>query len=382
VYRDVQTYLQERMREVLSSGGHSALVVRLYGGNLERLRDEAALLARDIEHISGVAHARPEAQVLVPQIEIAPDLARCAALGIDPAAVRTRVSTLLNGERVGQIVSGQQPVDVVVWANERARDDLTTLADLALQLDERTLVRLGDIASIRVAPMQNAIVHDSSSRKMDVSVDISPNADLGRVSSEVQRRVREFKLAEGHHVRLLGEAQARAAAQTELGFAAAAALLGVALVLYADFRSLRLAGLVLTSLPLALIGGVLSVGWTGNTVSLGTLIGFVTVLGITARNGIMLISHYRQLEEREGAAFGLELVLRGAAERLVPIAMTACATGLALLPLVVRGNLPGHEIEQPMAVVILGGLVSSTILNLFVMPAAYLRFGRRDRTVF
>ncbi|MCC6876882.1 MAG: efflux RND transporter permease subunit [Sandaracinaceae bacterium] len=151
---------------------------------------------------------------------------------------------------------------------------------------------------------------------------------------------------------------------------------GPAHVLLADFRSPRLATLVFASLPFALVGGIVVTALGGGIVSLGTLIGLVTVLGIASRNGILLVSHYRHLEEQEGMRFGVELILRGTRERLAPILMTALATGLALVPLVVRGNAAGHEIEHPMAVVILGGLASSTLLNLIVMPVLYLLFGR------
>jgi Cu/Ag efflux pump CusA len=151
------------------------------------------------------------------------------------------------------------------------------------------------------------------------------------------------------------------------------------LILHADFGSIRTATLVFASLPFALIGGVVAVWLTGGVLSLGSLVGFVTVLGIAARNGIMLVSHYRHLEREERMSFGRELVLRGAEERLAPIVMTALVTALALLPLVIWGDRPGHEIEHPMAIVILGGLASSTALNLFLMPALYLRYGRTSR---
>jgi len=153
-------------------------------------------------------------------------------------------------------------------------------------------------------------------------------------------------------------------------------LVGVFLILHADFGSVRTASIVFGTLPFALVGAVAAVLITGGVLSLGSLVGFVTVLGIAARNGIMMVSHFRHLEREEGVPFGRELVLRGAAERLAPIMMTALVTALALLPLVVSGDRPGHEIEHPMAIVILGGLASSTLLNLFLVPALYLRYGR------
>ena len=154
----------------------------------------------------------------------------------------------------------------------------------------------------------------------------------------------------------------------------------ILLIIHADFRTVRLSALVFLTLPFALIGGVFGAVLGGGVLTLGSLVGFVTVLGIAARNGIMLVSHYRHLEEEEGEPFGLDLVVRGSLERLAPILMTALATGLALVPLAVAGNKPGHEIEHPMAVVILGGLVTSTVLNLFLMPSLYLAFGHSRRT--
>jgi Cu/Ag efflux pump CusA len=367
VYRDVQTYLQERMREVLS-GGSGAIMVRLYGPDLEELQRQGTALAELIGTVEGVDHASPGAQVLVPQIEVVPRLDRCAALGVDPGLVRAATTTLVQGESFGTVVRGQEPIDVVVWSPPRVRHDVDALRDLSIHLDKSREVRLGDIADVRVGSMRNAIAHQAGSRKLDVTVEVDPAADLGSVSAAVEALVSSHQLPEGYHVETLGEHRARTEARRTLLVAGALALFGVYLILLADFRSFRMAGLVMVSLPLSLIGGVLLVAVTGGVVSLGTLVGLVTVLGIAARNGILLISHYRHLEEEEGMAFGPELILRGASERLAPISMTALSTGLALVPLAIAGNTAGHEIEHPMAIVILGGLVSSTLLNLFAMP--------------
>ena len=180
----------------------------------------------------------------------------------------------------------------------------------------------------------------------------------------------------GYHPEVLGEYAARAASQQRLLALGAVSLVCILLVLYVDFESLRMVALVALTIPFALIGGVASVFLTGGVLSLGSLVGFVTVLGIAARNGIMLISHYRHLEQQEQVPFGRELVIRGAEERLSPILMTALVTSLALVPIVLGGDRSGHEIEHPMAVVIIGGLVTSTVLNLFLLPSIYLRYGR------
>jgi Cu/Ag efflux pump CusA len=221
------------------------------------------------------------------------------------------------------------------------------------------------------------IQREGASRRIDVSCDVK-GRDLGSVAREIEAKVKALSFEREYHPEFLGEYAARQQSRNRLLALAALSLLGIGLLLHADFRSPRLVALVLVSLPFALVGGVIATLLTGGTLSLGSLVGFVTVLGIAARNGIMLVSHYRHLESEEGQPFGRELVVRGSEERLAPILMTALATGLALLPIVVGGNRPGHEIEHPMAVVILGGLVTSTLLNLFLMPALYLRYGSRE----
>jgi CzcA family heavy metal efflux pump len=354
VFRDVQTYLQERMREVLS-GGAGAIVVRLRGDDLTALRTAGATLAHSLEDVPGIAHARPEAQVLVPQAQVRVDPDRCAAIGVEPGIVRARASTLLAGETAGQIVRGLQPVDVAVWSHAAGRGDGAALRDLAISVDGRMLTRLGDVADVTIVPVPNTIAHDATARKLDVYIDLEPGADLAQVSTAVTN-IATQQLPKGHHVEVLGEGAARKNAQDKLLGAALLSLAGIFFVLLADFRSGRLALMVFGTLPFAWVGGV-GAAALGGVVSLGTLIGLVAVIGIAARNGIMLVSHFRHLELEEGMCFGTELVVRGACERLVPILMTALPTGLALVPVVIEGHTAGHEIEHPMAAVILGGLV-------------------------
>jgi len=200
------------------------------------------------------------------------------------------------------------------------------------------------------------------------------------VAREVESRVKAMGFDAGYHPEFIGEYAERQAASRQLLLLSLLAVVGIWLILHADFKSAKLSFLVFISIPFALVGGVAAAFLSGGVLSLGSLVGFVTVLGIAARNGIMLVSHWRHLEEHEGMPFGRDLVLRGAEERLAPIIMTALATGLALMPIVLGGNLPGHEIEHPLAVVIVGGLVTSTVLNLLLMPALYLRWGGTARS--
>jgi Cu/Ag efflux pump CusA len=195
---------------------------------------------------------------------------------------------------------------------------------------------------------------------------------------QVEQILNEIEFPLEYHSELLGEYAERQAASSRILYAGMAAVLVIFFLLRVSLGSWRLAVMSFLSLPLALVGGVLAAYFTGGVLSLGSLVGFLTILGVAARNGIMLISHYQHLEEFEGEEFGMHLVLRGAKERVSPIMMTALTAGLALVPLVWAGNIPGHEIEHPMAIVILGGLITSTLVNLFVVPSLYLVFGRRD----
>jgi Cu/Ag efflux pump CusA len=235
-------------------------------------------------------------------------------------------------------------------------------------------VRLSDVADVSLQPSPNAIDREGDSRRLDVSATFE--GDLGSVVEELQNKLDGVHFKQGYHAEVLGEWAERQSAQRTLLATAVIAGAAILLLLQASFNSWRLALLSFLTLPMALVGGVMAAFLGGGVVSLGSLIGFFTVFGIAARNGILLINHFQHLEREEGMSFGHDLVVRGARERLSPILMTSLATGLALVPLVMFGERPGQEIEHPLAIVILGGLVTSTLLNLFVMPSLYLRFGK------
>ena len=220
-------------------------------------------------------------------------------------------------------------------------------------------------------PTPSQIIRVNGVRMQEVDANIS-GTDLGTAAGEVQSLLKTFKLPAGYTASLQGESVERASAQQRLEWLGLAALIVILLLLQAAFRSWRLALMLLITLPIALVGGVLAAWGVLGTITLGALVGFFTVLGIAARNGILMIAHFKHLEEEEGVPFGRDLVVRGASERLSPILMTALATALALVPLIIYGDQPGQEIEYPMAIVILGGLATSTLLNLFVLPSLYL----------
>jgi len=375
--RDVLTYLKERIKEVLTGAG-ATIVVRIYGPGLGVLREKAAEVGRTMSEIQGVTNLKVEPQVLVPQLEIRlrPDAALRS--GLTPGDVRRAATTLVKSIKVGEVYEEQKIFDVVVWGAPQVRGNIEALRQMRINLPSGGDVPLDEVAEIRIAPSPNVIQREGASRRIDVSCDVK-GRDLGSVAREIEAKVKALSFDREYHPEFLGEYAARQESRNRLLALSGLSLLGILLLLHADFRSPRLVGLVFVSLPFALVGGVIATLLTGGVLSLGSLVGFVTVLGIAARNGIMLVSHYRHLEFEEGERFGRELVIRGSEERLAPILMTALATGLALLPIVVGGNRPGHEIEHPMAVVILGGLVTSTLLNLFLMPALYLRYGARRK---
>jgi Cu/Ag efflux pump CusA len=220
------------------------------------------------------------------------------------------------------------------------------------------------------------VTRSNGSRYIDVGADVQ-GRDLGSVVNDIKQRLKGVQFSQGSHYELLGEYNERQAAQNSLFTTAIIAAVAIMLLLQLSLGSWRLAGFVFLTLPMALVGGVIGIFLGGQEVTIGALVGFFTVFGIAARNGILLINHCQHLEREEGETFGPALVVRGARERLSPILMTSLATGLALVPLLFNGDQPGHEIEHPLAIVIVGGLVTSTLLTLLVVPSLYLRFGQR-----
>jgi CzcA family heavy metal efflux pump len=374
--RDVQTYLKERIREVLT-GASEAITVRISGPDLHVLEEKAEEVRQAIAGVDGTVEEFVELHKNIPQVDVKVDLAKAQAYGIKPGDVRRAATTLMAGEEVGDIFRDGKAYDIQVWSKPEVRTSLTDIRNLPIDLPSGGHILLSDVADVSLQPTPNAIERESNTRKIDVGANVSGRA-LGAVVGDVEDALEQIQFPLGYSYDLIGELAERQAADQRLQRFALIAGIAVLLLLVMAFGSWRLGLMAFLALPMALVGGLLAAYlFSGGIISLGSLVGFFTVLGIVARNGIMLITHCQHLEREEGETFGPGLVLRAAKERLAPILMTALATGLALVPLVISGEIPGAEIEHPMAIVILGGLVTATLLNLFIIPALYLRLGRR-----
>ncbi|MET0476734.1 MAG: efflux RND transporter permease subunit, partial [Actinomycetota bacterium] len=343
--RDVQTYLRERTKETLS-GSSEAIVVRISGDDLGVLREKAEEVRRILSEIDGTVEEHVELQTDVPAIEVQVDLDKASSYGIKPGDVRRAAAVFMASEEMGDIWRGGKNTEVHVWSIPRTRNSINSVRDLLLDVPDGRRVRLAELARVRMGPTPNAVIRENGSRRIDVGANVA-GRDLGSVAREVERRVGQVDFPHGYHAEVLGEYLERQTAQHRLLVYAVAALAGILLLLQTAFRSWRLAWLAILTLPMALAGGILATAATGRMVTLGSLVGLLTVLGIAARNGILMINHFQHLERHEGERFGPGLVLRGARERLSPILMTSLATGLALVPLVIAGTIPGNEIEHP-----------------------------------
>ena len=375
--RDLLTYLRERIKEVLT-GASATVVVRIFGPDIDRLQAHAATVKKTLEGIEGATDIQLQSQVLVPQIEVQfqPDLA--APYGLAPGDVRRAVTTLVHGTKVGEFYDQQRVFGVVVRGTPEVRRTPEAIRALRIPVPGGADVPLSSVARVSLTPALSEVTREGGSRKIDVTCNVG-DRDLGSVARDIQARLSQLQLGDGYHAEVLGEYALRQASTRRLMTMSALTFIAIFLLLLVDFGSARLAGLVFITLPFALVGAIAAAFISSGVLSLGSLVGLVTVIGIAARNGIMMVSHFQHLERVEGMPFGRALVMRGAEERLAPILMTALATGLALLPIALGGDRAGQEIEHPLAVVILGGLVTSTILNLFLLPPLYLRFrGARD----
>lgn len=374
IFTDVQTYLKERSKEVLS-GTSSSIVVRLFGPDLAVLREQAEAIKNTMQSVQGIADLKVELQVLIPQIEIRLKPEAAQRYGINTNDIRKVTSTVLKGTKVGEVYKAQQRVDVVVIGSQESKLDLHAIQQLPIDSAFGPQLRIKDVADVYFVGMPNEIKREAVSRRIDIVAN-TKNRDLGSVASEVESKVSAMTFPAGYYPQFLGEHTAQKAATQKLLGLTMLMILAIVLIVYVDFKSYQHTLIFLASLPFALMGGVIGVFLSGGVVSLGSMVGFIAVLGIAARNGILLISHYRHLMMNEGYDHGRDVVKRGSQERLVPIIMTALATSLALIPIIFKGSISGYEIEYPLAVVVVSGLLTSTLLNLILLPSIFFRYGK------
>jgi CzcA family heavy metal efflux pump len=380
LFRDVENYQPARIGQVVSGAQDSDIVVRIYGYDYDILDNVAQELEAALANISGVVDIQVENPDLEPQVEIEVDLAAAELHQLKPGDVRRSTTTLLSGIRVGNLYEEQKVFDVVVWGDPDVRANMTDLENLLIDTPGGGHVRLGEVAEIRIAPSPINIKRDAVSRYIDVTANLDGRSN-GAVMADIENSYSGINLPFEYHIELLGDYAGQQAAQQQTLIFAAVAIVGIILLLQASFWSWHLALAAFITILASLSGGLLTALLAGGEISLGSLFGFLAVLAIAVRYSMVMTRHLQHLEQQEGVEFGPELVLRGAADRLRPIVMTAFAAGLAVLPMAVVGPMPGLEILHPMAVVLLGGLVTATLLSLFVFPALYLRYGMKTEII-
>jgi CzcA family heavy metal efflux pump len=379
LYRDVQTYLAERVEEVLA-GAPDDIVIRIYGQDLDVLKAKADEIKDAIADVDGISDLHVDLQEKIPQIEVTTNMEAAQRYGIKPGDVRRAAATIIAGNEVGDVFYGDRAYDVQVWGTPNTRQSAASVGELLIDAPGGDHVQLKDVADITIKPSPNIITRENFRRRIDVGLN-ARGRDLASVVGDVKKRLAGVQFPLEYNAEILGKYAESQNAKREVLVYSLAAAIGIVLLLQVVFSSWRLAILSFVTLPSALVGGILALFLGNGIVSLGALVGFLTVFGIAARNTILLIHHCQHLEKYEGETFGSKLVLRGAKERLAPILMTAATAGLGLVPLVIVGDVPGQEIVLPTAIVILGGLVTSTLLTLFVVPSLYLRFGRPEHAL-
>ena len=355
------------------SGVRAQLAIKIFGEDLDTLRTLAALLRTRLQGVPGLVDLQVEKQVLIPQLKVTPDYERASLYGITPAALTEALEGLSNGREVSQIVEGNRRFDVVMRISDADRST-SGLEDLLVSTPTG-FVPLRKLARIEESDGPNQILRESGQRRIVVSANGDGERDMAAIVADVRRIIAETALPRGYVTSLEGTFKAQEEAALVIGILSLVSLGLIFMVLYQRYQSPVLAAIILANIPLGLIGSVIALWLAGQPLSVASMIGFITLAGITARNGILKISHYINLALFEGEKFGRDLVVRGSLERLSPVLMTALAAGLALVPLLFGAGEPGREILHPVAVTIFGGLISATLIDTVLTPLMFLRFG-------
>ena len=361
----------------LLSGTRAQIAIKIFGSDLATLRTKAGEVRAAMAEVPGIVDMLVEPQVGVPQVQVNMNRQAAAAVGLSADDIAETVDVAFNGHVPTQVLEEQRTYDVVVRLDDSARQSVQTISSTLIDTPTGAKVPLGQIADVRADQGPNTINRENVQRRIIVQANVA-DRDLGSVIDDVRASVgQKVSLPQGYFIQYGGQFESQQKASRQILLLSVVAIGGIFLLLFFALRSARSALLVMTNLPLALIGGVVMVFLSGGTLSIASLVGFITLFGIATRNGIMLITHYRHLMEEEGVGFR-DAIVQGSMERLSPILMTALVMGVGLIPLALGVGEPGKEIQQPMAVVILGGIVTSTFLNMVVLPALYLKYGRAD----
>lgn len=367
--------ISHRLDHMLS-GVKAQIAIKIFGDDLATLRSLAAEIKGKISGVSGLVDLDVEKVTLIPQIQIIPDSKKAAQYGMTPGYVARWLEDTLAGHSVAEVLKGQRRIAVNIALDSEAKKDLKQLENLMIDGPDGVRVPLHAIGTVQLTTGPNAVNHENGRRRIVVMAN-TQGRDLGSVVDDVQKILdSKVQFPEGYAYSLGGQFESQKSATRAIGMLSLLSLAGVFLVLFLHFRSAAIALQIMINIPLALIGSVIAVFLTGGVFSVGTLVGFVALCGIASRNGIMMISHYIHLLQHEGHKFDREMVIKGSLERLVPVMMTALTASLALIPIAIAGGEPGKEILHPVAVVILGGLTSSTLLDILVTPVIFYNFGK------
>lgn len=363
----------------LSSGVRAALAVKVFGSDLHELRRLAAQVEATMESVPGIVDLQVEPQIEVPQISIQIDRTAAARYGVTPYELAENLEVGLGGHTVSQVLQGQQTFDLVVWFTPEARTNLDVIGSTLINTPTGQRIPLSQLAAVKKVTGPNTINRENVSRRIVVQANVE-GRDLNSVVTELQSKMKpqQANWPRGYYLEYGGQFQSQQSAMARILLIGVFTVIGIFLVLNVALKSWRMALQVMVNLPLALVGGVMAVFMTGGVLSVASMVGFITLFGIATRNGIMMLSHYDHLMKEEGETFSQDMIVRGTLERLSPVLMTALAAALGLLPLALSQGEPGKELLQPIAVVILGGLVSSTFLDQIVTPALFWVFGKKE----
>lgn len=378
VYVNIGQPISHRLDHLLS-GVRAQIAIKVFGPDLSELRRIGSQIETAMKNINGVVDLQLEPLVLIPQLKIMVDREEAGKYGIGPGALTEDLERALNGETVAQVIEQQKIFDIFMRLDDESRANPDAINSvIAKTLPNAQKIKVSDVAEVYEGTGPNMVNRENLQRRIVVSAN-SNGRDLGSLIKEIQSKIsKEVKIPEGYFIEYGGQFESQQNASRLILFLGIISLLGVFFVLYLHFNSIALTLQIMLNIPLALIGSVVAIYLTERELSVATMIAFITLCGIASRNGIMMISHYIHLVKEEGEEFSEHMIIRGSLERLVPVLMTALSAILALTPLLFAKGEPGKEILYPVAVVIIGGLLSSTLLDIFVTPAIFYRYGKKS----